>query len=109
MAGKPKPKAGLRDLLLPRPLQPHGCQRLRLHPFNSITTGLMQCVACCRLGCPPCCRAGSFRKEIPAFAERWVYRRGVPHITAGFLFHRCGVVGIWGRECLGFRVPGTHS
>ena len=35
-------------------------------------------------------RAGSFRKEVPALAERWVYRRGVPHITAGFLYHRWG-------------------
>ncbi|GAB4818075.1 hypothetical protein N2152v2_005121 [Parachlorella kessleri] len=33
-------------------------------------------------------KAGSFRKEVPALAERWVYRRGVPHITAGFLYHR---------------------
>jgi hypothetical protein len=34
------------------------------------------------------CRAGSFRKEMAPFAARWIYGRGVPHITAGFIYHR---------------------
>ena len=33
------------------------------------------------------CRAGSFRREMAPFAARWVYGRGVPHVTAAFIYH----------------------
>ena len=42
-------------------------------------------------GPPPPCRAGSFRKEMGPFAVRWVYGRGVPHITAAYIHHRWAV------------------
>lgn len=35
----------------------------------------------------PPCRAGSFRREMAPFAARWVYGRGVPHVTAAFIYH----------------------
>lgn len=39
------------------------------------------------------CRAGAFRKEMGPFAERWVYGRGVPHVTAAYIYHGCAVGG----------------
>lgn len=36
------------------------------------------------------CRAGDFKKEVPIFMHRWVYGRGVPHLTVGSVFHRRG-------------------
>src|SRR5690242_15087324 len=35
-----------------------------------------------------CRRAGDFKREVGAFMERWVYGRGVPHITASFRYNR---------------------
>jgi transcription initiation factor TFIID subunit 2 len=35
-------------------------------------------------------RAGDFRREVAAFAERWVYGRGAPAIVAGLKYHRRG-------------------
>jgi transcription initiation factor TFIID subunit 2 len=35
-------------------------------------------------------RAGDFRREVAAFAERWVYGRGAPAIVAGLAYHRRG-------------------
>ena len=34
--------------------------------------------------------AGGFRKEVPAFAARWVHGRGTPRLTAAFAYNRCG-------------------
>ena len=33
-------------------------------------------------------RIGDFKKEVAAFAERWIYGRGVSQITAGFVYHK---------------------
>jgi transcription initiation factor TFIID subunit 2 len=33
-------------------------------------------------------RAGDFRLEMAPFFERWIYGRGAPHVTAGFVYHR---------------------
>ncbi len=32
--------------------------------------------------------AGGFRREVPAFAARWVYGRGTPRLSAGFVYNR---------------------
>lgn len=32
---------------------------------------------------------GGFRKEVPAFMQRWVYGRGSPRITAAFTYNKC--------------------
>jgi len=32
--------------------------------------------------------AGGFRKEVPAFAARWVHCRGTPRLTAAFAYNR---------------------
>lgn len=31
---------------------------------------------------------GGFKKEAPAFKERWIYGCGVPHLTGGFIYHK---------------------
>lgn len=34
--------------------------------------------------------AGGFRREVQAFAQRWVYGRGCPHLTAAFTYNKKG-------------------
>lgn len=33
-------------------------------------------------------RGGDFKKEVPAFRERWIYGQGLPHISAGYIYHK---------------------
>ena len=60
------------------------------HPASSSCrpAGQPLCPSQCRSVPPPrlLCRQGLFKKDIAPFAERWVYGRGVPRITAAYLY-----------------------